>query len=66
MTIRRITSANGVPVSACFNANAICSSVYFDFFMAQLLARRLLKAGNSHLNWMENREDVNPPADTSM
>jgi hypothetical protein len=40
-----MTSATGVPVSACFSAKAICSSVYLDFFMFQLLARRLLKAG---------------------
>src|ERR1700750_3041259 len=40
-----MTSATGVPVSACFSANAICSSVYLDFFMSQLLARRLQRAG---------------------
>lgn len=37
-----MTSATGVPVSACFSANAICSSVY----LTQLLAHRLQRAGN--------------------
>ncbi len=32
--IRRITSATGVPVSACFSANAICSSVCRVFFIS--------------------------------
>jgi len=30
-----MTSATGVPVSACFRAKAICSLVYLDFFMFQ-------------------------------
>ena len=29
------TSSTGVPTSACLSANAICSSVNFDFFTAQ-------------------------------
>jgi hypothetical protein len=33
-----MTSATDVPVSACLSANAICSSVYRDFFMT---ARRI-------------------------
>jgi hypothetical protein len=32
-----VTSDTGVRVSACFNVKAICSSVYLDFFMFQLL-----------------------------
>src|SRR4051812_10173925 len=32
-----MTSATGVPVSACFNANEICSSVNLLFFPAPLL-----------------------------
>lgn len=31
--IRRMTSATGVPVSPCFSANAICSSVYLNLFI---------------------------------
>ncbi len=53
--IRRITSATGVPVSACFIANAICSSVYLEFVMSQLLARRLLKTENSRSKWMKKQ-----------
>ena len=48
-----MTSATGVPVSACFSANAICSYVYLDFFMSQLLARRLQRAGKLSLNMGE-------------
>ena len=44
-----MTSATGVPVSACFSAKAICYSVYLDFFMSQLLARRLYRAGKLSL-----------------
>jgi len=40
-----MTSATGVPVYVCFSANAICSSVYLDFFMSQFPARRLQRAG---------------------
>ena len=32
-----MTSATGAPVSACFNANEICSSVNLLFFTALLL-----------------------------
>jgi hypothetical protein len=35
--IRRMTSAAGVPVSDCFSAKAICSSVYLDFFIPSSL-----------------------------
>ena len=42
-----------VPVSACFNAHAICSFVYFDFFMPQLVARRLYRAGKLSLKLNE-------------
>src|SRR6202453_1369834 len=35
MPIFRITSPTGVPVSACRNAKAICSSLYRVFFMAK-------------------------------
>jgi hypothetical protein len=38
-----------VPVSACFSANAICSSVCLVVFMSQLLARRLYRAGKLSL-----------------
>src|SRR4051812_48753018 len=55
MPIRRITSATGVPVSACFNAKAICSSVYLDFFISQLLARRLTRPENSRSDWMKKQ-----------
>jgi len=48
-----VTSATGVPVSACFNANAICSSAYLDLFMFQLLARRLKRAEKLSLNMDE-------------
>ena len=51
--IRRMTSATGVPVSACFSTNAICSSVYLDFFICQLLARRLQRAGKLSFNMDE-------------
>src|SRR6476469_7340199 len=37
MPIGRSTSATGVPVSACFSAKAICSSVNLLFFTALLL-----------------------------
>ncbi len=52
-------SATGEPVFACFNADAICSSVYFDFYMSQLLAHRLLKPENFYSKWIEDREDEN-------
>jgi hypothetical protein len=35
--LRRMTSATGVPVSACFSAKAICSSVNLLFFTAPFL-----------------------------
>src|SRR6478609_2940094 len=37
MPIGRSTSATGVPVSACFSAKVICSSVNLLFFTALLL-----------------------------
>lgn len=51
--IRRITSATGVPVSACFSANAICSSLYLVFFIVSsfLVARH--KAGKLTFNLAE-------------
>ena len=44
--IRRSTSATGVPVSACFSAKAICSSVYLLFFTVPLLPSGNHKTGN--------------------
>src|SRR5437763_14322499 len=43
--MRRSTSATGVPVSACFSANAICSSVNLLFFTAPLLPSGSHKTG---------------------
>ena len=43
--IRRMTSATGVPVSACFKANEICSSVNLLFFTAPLLPSGSHKTG---------------------
>ena len=40
-----MTSATGVPVSACFNANEICSSVNLLFFTAPLLPPGSHKTG---------------------
>lgn len=37
--IRQITSATGVPVSACFSANATCSSVCVVFFVFKFPVR---------------------------
>lgn len=37
MPMRRMTSAIGVPVSACFTANVIYSSVYLDSFIFRSL-----------------------------
>jgi hypothetical protein len=45
-----MTSATGVPISACFIANVICSSVYLDLLMSQLLARGLQRAGKLSLS----------------
>lgn len=45
MPIRRSTSATGVPVSACFSAKAICSSVNLLFFTAALLPSGSHKTG---------------------
>jgi hypothetical protein len=41
--------SHGVPVSTCFSANAICSSVYLDFFMFRLPAQRLNRTGKLSL-----------------
>ncbi|WP_210200268.1 hypothetical protein, partial [Methylocella silvestris] len=38
-----------------FSANAICSSLYLDFFISQLLARRLKRPENSHSKWMKKQ-----------
>jgi len=42
-----MTSATGVPVSACYSANAICSSVYLDFFISSSLPQGFTKPENS-------------------
>ena len=54
-SIRRMTSATGVPVSACFSANAICSSVYLDFFMSSSLPKGFSRPENSRSNWAKKR-----------
>ena len=56
-----MTYATGVPVSACFSANAICSSVYLDFFMSQLLARRLYRARKLSLKLDEKTGGASAP-----
>ena len=53
MPIRRITSATGVPVSACLSAYAICSSVYLDFFTACSFLTRDHNAGKLTFNLAE-------------
>jgi hypothetical protein len=47
MPILRITSAGGVPVSACPSANAICPSLYRVFFIRQLCLQAAQFAGFS-------------------
>ena len=46
-------SSTRVPISACFRANAICSSMYFDFLMPPflLLVRIREMAGFSSFRW---------------
>jgi len=60
-SIRRIASATGVPVSACFNAKAICSSVYLDFFISSSLPEGFTRPENSRSKWTNKqggRQDV--------
>lgn len=49
--IRRMTSATSVPVSACFSANAICSSVYLDFSISSSLPEGFSRPENSRSKW---------------
>src|SRR5690349_5231491 len=51
MPILRHTSPTLVPPSACCNANAICCSVNFDFFIGQASLPIASLAGNSHSEW---------------
>lgn len=59
--IRRMTSATGVPVSACFNAKAICSSVYLDFLISGSLPEGFSRPETFAQNGLKNRGDVNHP-----
>jgi len=52
----RMTSATGVPVSACFGAKAIWSSVYLDFFVSSDLPEGFSRPENSRSNWAERQE----------
>src|SRR3954469_2657802 len=51
--MRRSTSATGVPVSACFSANAICSSVTCSSSRLRSSPQGLTKPENSHSNRMK-------------
>jgi len=53
--IRRMTSATGVPVSACISAKAICSSVYLDFFISSFLPKGFSKPENSRSKWTKKQ-----------
>ena len=57
--IRRITSATGVPVSACRSAYEICSSVYLDFFTACSSSRVVTQPENFHSNRRKKTGDFN-------
>src|SRR5918995_6511807 len=57
--MRRMTSATGVPVSACFNANAICSSVNLLFLIGLLLPKESQAQKTRTQAGGEKREDVN-------
>jgi hypothetical protein len=50
-----MTSASGVPVSACFSAKAICSSVYLDFFISSSLPTGSAGPENSRSNWAKKQ-----------
>jgi len=50
-----MTSATGVPVSACYSANAICSSVYLDFFISSSLPEGFTKPENSRSKWAKKQ-----------
>jgi hypothetical protein len=53
--ICRMTSATGVPVSACFSAKAICSSVYLDFFISSFLPEGFSRLENSRSKWTKKQ-----------
>ena len=53
-----MTSATGVPGSACFNANEICSSVNLLFFTAPLLPPKSHKPGKLALMPEEKTRSV--------
>jgi len=54
----RMTSATGVPVSACFGAKAIWSSVYLDFFVSSDLPEGFSRPENSRSTGLKDRRDV--------